>query len=619
MKYKIPSVFSKDNAYSVTNSLKHSTVHTRAFYAFMFVVIVSTLLLKKSEILPRFFLKPPKNWLQRFKDNLKKIIGDEESASALAKERLVSKTVRINFGGKNGCIRRWLLLNSNDPYATLAYSNYRNVAPVKAKNDGLALSLKDRLSFDDLCANVGTQNTNEKFIIGIFHPFCNSGGGGERVLWELCKAILDKYESNKSFKIAIYTGDVDIKPEDIIEKVKFKFGIDLDIKKICFIYLEGRHRVEGKSWPVLTLLLQAISSILLLKDAISKLPPDCFIDTMGYPFIYPVMKFLYDIPIVSYTHYPIIQKDMLSMNIPFLKRLYWLCLYSWYKFCGYSVDYSIVNSTWTKNHMDSIWKMINNDIVYPPCLNAADTTPLSKDHKKKWQCVLVAQYRPEKRHELAITQYKKYLDSFEGADISNALNLTFIGSIRSDDDKVFMEKLKYMAHRTLKIPENKVVFKVNLSYPELLDEIKDSQFGLNTMWNEHFGISVVEYFANNTIPLAHASAGPLLDILGPVLRDNAQFKEFRDKLFFIDESDPDYKKESEKTYSELFEVFKFVDSIGPDASIWKEMGTRGYEYVLSKFSNEKFDQDFNDLVLNTLVNDVLKSKARRAEADVECQ
>ncbi|CAI8492397.1 unnamed protein product [Hanseniaspora opuntiae] len=561
MKYKIPSVFSKDNAYSVTNSLKHSTVHTRAFYAFMFVVIVSTLLLKKSEILPRFFLKPPKNWLQRFKDNLKKIIGDEESASALAKERLVSKTVRINFGGKNGCIRRWLLLNSNDPYATLAYSNYRNVAPVKAKNDGLALSLKDRLSFDDLCANVGTQNTNEKFLIGIFHPFCNSGGGGERVLWELCKAILDKYESNKSFKIAIYTGDVDIKPEDIIEKVKFKFGIDLDIKKICFIYLEGRHRVEGKSWPVLTLLLQAISSILLLKDAISKLPPDCFIDTMGYPFIYPVMKFLYDIPIVSYTHYPIIQKDMLSMNIPFLKRLYWLCLYSWYKFCGYSVDYSIVNSTWTKNHMDSIWKMINNDIVYPPCLNAADTTPLSKDHKKKWQ---------------------KYLDSFEGADISNALNLTFIGSIRSDDDKVFMEKLKYMAHRTLKIPENKVVFKVNLSYPELLDEIKDSQFGLNTMWNEHFGISVVEYFANNTIPLAHASAGPLLDILGPVLRDNAQFKEFRD-------------------------------------NIWKEMGTRGYEYVLSKFSNEKFDQDFNDLVLNTLVNDVLKSKARRAEADVECQ
>ncbi|KAL6930888.1 related to GDP-Man:Man(3)GlcNAc(2)-PP-Dol alpha-1,2-mannosyltransferase [Hanseniaspora guilliermondii] len=618
MNFNIPSVFSKDNAYAVSKSLKHNTIHTKAFYAFMFVVIVSTLLLKKSEILPRFFLKPPKNWLQRFKDNLKKIIGDEVSED-VAKERLIKKTVRINFGGKNGCIRRWLLLNSNDPHASLAYSNYRNIAPVKAKNDGLTLSLKDRLNFDDLCANVSNQNSHEKFIIGIFHPFCNSGGGGERVLWELCKAILDKYENNKSFKIAIYTGDVDIKPEDIIEKVKFKFGIDLDIKKICFIYLEGRHRVEGKSWPVLTLLLQAISSILLLKDAISKLPPDCFIDTMGYPFVYPIMKFLYDIPIVSYTHYPIIQKDMLSMHIPFLKRLYWLSLYSWYKLCGYFVDYSIVNSTWTKNHMDSIWKMINNNIIYPPCLKAADTTPISNDHNKKWQCVLVAQYRPEKRHELAIKQYKKYLDSIEGPGINNALNLTFIGSIRSDDDKLFMEKLKYLAHKTLKIPENKLVFKVNLSYPELLNEIKDSQFGLNTMWNEHFGISVVEYFANNTIPLAHASAGPLLDIVGPVLKDNSEFSDFKDKLFFIDDSDPDFNTENEKKYSQLFEVFKFVDSIGPNSSIWKEMGIKGYNYVLSKFSNEKFDQDFNELVLNTLVNDILKAKSKRAEADIECQ
>jgi alpha-1,2-mannosyltransferase len=28
--------------------------------------------------------------------------------------------------------------------------------------------------------------------IGFFHPFCNSGGGGERVLWSAVKAIQDK-------------------------------------------------------------------------------------------------------------------------------------------------------------------------------------------------------------------------------------------------------------------------------------------------------------------------------------------------------------------------------------------------------------------------------------------
>lgn len=29
--------------------------------------------------------------------------------------------------------------------------------------------------------------------IGIFHPYCNAGGGGERVLWCAVKALLSKY------------------------------------------------------------------------------------------------------------------------------------------------------------------------------------------------------------------------------------------------------------------------------------------------------------------------------------------------------------------------------------------------------------------------------------------
>jgi hypothetical protein len=33
------------------------------------------------------------------------------------------------------------------------------------------------------------------------------------------------------------------------------------------------------------------------------------------------------------------------------------------------------------------------------------------------------------------------------------------------------------------------------------------------MWNEHFGIGVVEYMASGCIPLAHDSAGPKMDIV----------------------------------------------------------------------------------------------------------
>lgn len=32
---------------------------------------------------------------------------------------------------------------------------------------------------------------NPYFTVGFFHPFCNSGGGGERVLWSAVKALQD--------------------------------------------------------------------------------------------------------------------------------------------------------------------------------------------------------------------------------------------------------------------------------------------------------------------------------------------------------------------------------------------------------------------------------------------
>jgi alpha-1,2-mannosyltransferase len=34
---------------------------------------------------------------------------------------------------------------------------------------------------------------DDTFTIGFFHPFCNSGGGGERVLWSIIKIIQDTY------------------------------------------------------------------------------------------------------------------------------------------------------------------------------------------------------------------------------------------------------------------------------------------------------------------------------------------------------------------------------------------------------------------------------------------
>ncbi|KAJ2542615.1 asparagine-linked glycosylation protein, partial [Coemansia sp. RSA 1853] len=42
------------------------------------------------------------------------------------------------------------------------------------------------------------------YYVGFFHPYANAGGGGERVLWTMIKAIQDKYP----FVVCVvYAGD----------------------------------------------------------------------------------------------------------------------------------------------------------------------------------------------------------------------------------------------------------------------------------------------------------------------------------------------------------------------------------------------------------------------------
>ena len=56
---------------------------------------------------------------------------------------------------------------------------------------------------------------------------------------------------------------------------------------------------------------------------------------------------------------------------------------------------------------------------------------------------------------------------------------------------------------------------LQVTYAELKSHYATSVVGLHTMWNEHFGIGVVEYMASGCIPLAHDSAGPRMDIVLP--------------------------------------------------------------------------------------------------------
>jgi len=43
--------------------------------------------------------------------------------------------------------------------------------------------------------------------VGFFHPYCDAGGGGERVLWTGVRALRKRFPAAK---LIIYTGDVEV-------------------------------------------------------------------------------------------------------------------------------------------------------------------------------------------------------------------------------------------------------------------------------------------------------------------------------------------------------------------------------------------------------------------------
>lgn len=145
--------------------------------------------------------------------------------------------------------------------------------------------------------------------VGIFHPYCNAGGGGERVLWCAVRALQHKYGSK--IHIKIYTGDTNVSSEQILRNATKVFNITVDENNIDFVFLQKRHLVQADRYPHFTLLLQSLGSMFLGMEALLQYQPDVYIDTMGYAFTYPIFRYFGNCKVGSYTHYPVVSTDML--------------------------------------------------------------------------------------------------------------------------------------------------------------------------------------------------------------------------------------------------------------------------------------------------------------------
>ncbi|KAG6012109.1 asparagine-linked glycosylation protein [Claviceps pusilla] len=375
-------------------------------------------------------------------------------------------------------------------------------------------------------------------IVGFFHPFCNAGGGGERVLWAAIRATQDQWPKAKC---VVYTGDHEVNKEAILHRVKSRFNIDLHPPTVQFLYLSKRHWVLPSSWPHFTLVGQSLGSMILAWDAFSLLVPDIFIDTMGYAFSLGLCKWLFRrVSTGAYVHYPTISTDMLesldstsavgSLGLNagqgagtrgLVKKTYWRLFAKLYSWVGSSVDVVMTNSSWTQAHIKSLWgpNRLHKDrdnpiaVVYPPVavreLEQEVEVSEASETKREKVIVYIAQFRPEKNHQLIMQAFSKFTKTKTQAALNTRLVL--IGSVRDDQDSKKVYQLRLLANE-LGV-KDKVEFHLDASWPEILEWLRKASVGVNGMWNEHFGIGVVEYQAAGLISVVHNSGGPKLDIV----------------------------------------------------------------------------------------------------------
>ncbi|KAG7925819.1 hypothetical protein KL925_004229 [Ogataea polymorpha] len=526
----------------------------------------------------RFLVVPPHN----YRDAI---------ARSLEKGAIPESVVGI----KHSSFRRRLVLAAHKPqlYSTMKL-NRDSVATSKLR---LARVDKDDPHFVDRLRPADPVS-KRRLIFGYFHPFSDANGGGERVLWEAVYYTLKQSEQNV---VAIYTFTAadDVCVSSLLQSVRSTFGIDLFADglndRIVFIQLNNRYKwlIDGGSWKHLTIIGQALGSIFVCFSSLTKLVPDVFIDTQGLPFCYPLVALLH-IPVVAYVHYPLISSDMLnklsskSVYI-LLKYVYWTLMMKLYQLAATFIDCTLCNSTWTCDHIRAIWgsnAKTSPQILYPP--TGIEESRIADPLGEKDRVLLyLAQFRPEKRHRLLLKEFAKY-----ARNSTVPFTLALVGSTRSKQDEETVRELKLLAEQ-LEI-SSLVAFEVNAPRKTVDEYLSRAAYGLNVMWNEHFGISVVEYMLNGAIPIVHASAGPLLDIVLPVEKDEVVAPETKHAtpsgFFFADPSDPDYKG----LYPSLNEVLLKADRLDKDEAI--AVRKAGQLVAQKKFAKEVFGREWTQVV-----------------------
>ncbi|KAF2722459.1 glycosyltransferase family 4 protein [Polychaeton citri CBS 116435] len=247
-----------------------------------------------------------------------------------------------------------------------------------------------------------------------------------------------------------------------------------------------------------------------------------------------------------------------------LKKHYWQLFARLYGAVGGSIDVVMTNSTWTQNHVRQLWQNARSSrgkasdsiqVVFPPCavgeLEREITVDAESETARTRDILYIAQFRPEKMHHIVIDAFALFLKE-QWPRVAKSIQpipppapkLVLAGSVRDPADETRVYKLRLQAHEALaSLPEpvksmpgvhDAIEFVINAPWasstpprsggsgvPEsshedphsLLSLLSRCCVGVNGMYNEHFGIGVVEYQAAGLISVVSASGGPKVDIV----------------------------------------------------------------------------------------------------------
>nr|XP_037277247.1 GDP-Man:Man(3)GlcNAc(2)-PP-Dol alpha-1,2-mannosyltransferase-like [Rhipicephalus microplus] len=430
---------------------------------------------------------------------------------------------------------------------------------------------------------------------GFFHPYADACGGGEKVLWAAVRAVQEKYPSHHCI---VYTGDHGVSGDQIVEKAQKRFNVKLEKSTLHFVFLHSRSLVEARLYPVFTILGQSLGSMIVGLEAILSFVPTIFIDSTGYAFTMPIFKFLGGCKVMCYTHYPTISTDMLSSVerrvqahnnrglisrsavLTPIKLLYYRMFARLYAYCGWCADLVMVNSSWTKGHILELWQLPTRTVlVYPPCsvaeFKALPVTEKDSASSAEFRVLSLSQFRPEKDHELQLKVLVELKEQLSESEFSK-IKFVMIGGCRNQEDEQRVISLKSLAAE-MGI-EDYVEFKLNVPFTELMSEMKRASAAIHTMWNEHFGMCVVECMAAGLLMVAHNSGGPKMDIVTDYNGKRTGFladsvSSYTAAFKTILEMAPDERREtrenarlSSERFSEEVFVEAFVSAVEPLAS-----------------------------------------------------